>query len=260
MAEEPKDLLAKEIDEELRREQLLRLWDTYGTYVLAAVLAVVVGVGGWKYYEHQQAVASEAASTRYIIALRDFAVNRPAEAQKALEELAAGAPAGYAQLTRLRLAAHDAAAGQTAEAVAAFDGIAKDSSIDPLLADFARLQAAMLKLDGGAYADAKNRLTPLATDRGPWRHSAREMLGLAAFKAGRLAEARNQFQRLAADRTAPPGLSARAKDMLVVMAQADQVKSTPPATEKSEPDAITDSMPDLLKELMSKLPTPDKTK
>ena len=39
MADEPKDMMAREIDEELRRERLLKLWDTYGTYVLAAAVA-----------------------------------------------------------------------------------------------------------------------------------------------------------------------------------------------------------------------------
>lgn len=235
MADEPKDMLAREIDEELRREQLLRLWDKFGTYVLAGAVAVVVGVGGWKYYEHQQAVASEAASTRFIIALRDFAVKRPADAQKALEELVAVAPAGYAALTRLRLAAHEAAEGNSADAAAAYDEVAKDSSVDPLLADFARLQSAMLKMDTGLFVDVKNRLTPLASDKNPWRYTARELLGIAAYKASKPAEARNYFQRLAADRAAPPGVSERAKLMLAVLSQEEHASAPSTATEKSEP-------------------------
>jgi hypothetical protein len=240
MADEPKDMLAQEIDEELRRERLLKLWDQYGTYVLAGALAVVVGVGGWKFYENQQAAASEAASTRFIIALNAFAVKRPSDGQKALEELAASAPAGYAGLARLRLAAHEASEGNTAEAAKAYEEVARDSLVDPLLADFARLQGAMLKMDDGLFADVKNRLTPLAAERNPWRHSARELLGLAAYQAGRSAEARNYFQRLVADKSAPPGIAERAKVMLAVLTQEERdgksVSATgPAATEKSEP-------------------------
>ena len=32
-------MLAREIDEELRRDRLFQLWDKYGTYVLAVALA-----------------------------------------------------------------------------------------------------------------------------------------------------------------------------------------------------------------------------
>jgi hypothetical protein len=245
MADEPKDMLAREIDEELRRERLLKLWDQYGTYALGVALAVVVGVGGWKFYESQQVAASEAASTRYIVALNALAVKRPEEAQKALEDLAANAPSGYAGLAKLRLAAYEASAGNAGEAVKAYDEVARDSSIDPLLADFARLQAAMLKVDSGLFADVKNRLTPLAAEKNPWRYSARELLGLAAYQSGRSAEARNHFQRLASDKAAPPGIAQRAKVMLAVLVQEERDGKTyspaepsakePAATEKSEP-------------------------
>jgi hypothetical protein len=239
MADEPKDMLAREIDEELRRERMFKLWDTYGTYVLVAALAVVVGVGGWKFYENQRAAESEAASTRFIIALNAFSVKRPAEGQKALEELAANAPAGYAGLAKLRLAAYEASEGNSTEAAKIYEEVAKDSSVDPLLADFARLQAVMLKMDNGLFADVKNRLTPLAAEKSPWRYSARELLGLAAYQAGKSAEARNHFQRLVADKTAPPGIAERAKLMLAVLTQEERPGERPgpssSATEMSEP-------------------------
>jgi hypothetical protein len=231
---EPNDMLAREIDEELRRERLLQLWDKYGTYILAAALAVVVGVGGYKVYENRRAQANEAASTRYIIGLRDLALNKPGDAQKALEDLAMNAPAGYATLSRLRLAGYDQGTGNTEEAVSGYEEIAKDSSVDPILADYARLQIAMLKLDTASFTDLKNRLTPLAAEKNPWRFSARELMGMAAYKAGLAAEARNHFQRLIADRTAPPGIAERARVMLALLAEAELAKP-PSATEKSEP-------------------------
>lgn len=234
---EPTDMLAREIDEELRRERLLKLWDQYGTYILAVALAVVVGVGGYKFHESRQAQANEAASTRYIIGLRDFAMNKPGEAQRALEDLAANAPTGYATLSRLRLAGHDQAAGNTAEAVSAYESIAKDSAVDPILAEYAQLQIVMVKLDSASFTELKNRLTPLAAERSAWRFSARELLGMAAYKAGLAAEARSHFQRLVADRTAPPGIAERARTMLAVLAESEQASAPAPATEKSEPSA-----------------------
>jgi hypothetical protein len=237
MADEPLDLMSREIEEELRRERLLKLWDTYGTYVTAAVVLLVVGVGGWKYYEHRQAQANEAASTRYIIALTDFAGKRPYEALKTLEEVIAQAPAGYATLARLRLAAYDGTEGNAADALAAYDQIAKDTSVDPLLADFARLQSAMLNFDNVSFTELKNQLSPLALDRSPWRYSARELLGLGAAKAGRPAEAKNYFQRLLADRGTPPGIAERARVMVAVLTEAGRAKAAPLAADKPEAPA-----------------------
>lgn len=232
---EPNDMLAREIDEELRRERLFRLWDMYGTYILVAALVVVVGVGGYKFYESRQAQAREAASTRYIIGLRDFAMNKPGDAQKTLDDLAANAPAGYATLSRLRLAGYDQGAGNVAEAIAGYEELARDSSVDPILADYARLQIALLKADSADFTDLKNQLTPLAADRNPWRYSARELLGVAAYKAGRNAEARNHLQRLITDRTVPPGIAERARVLLAVLTETEQANA--PATEKSDPSA-----------------------
>jgi hypothetical protein len=227
MADQSKDMLAREIDEELRRERLIKVWDQYGTYIIAAAVLVVAGVGGWKYYDYRQNMAAEAASTRYIIALRDYAVGKPEDAQKNLENLITTAPHGYATLARLRAGAYERSAGNPVEAMAVYSDVADDSSADPLLADYARLQIASIKLDAGDFTDAKNRLTPLATDKSAWRFSAREMLGVIAYKSGRMPEARNHFQRLLTDTATPPGITERVKVMLTVMAQEEQASILP---------------------------------
>jgi hypothetical protein len=232
MANEPKDLMALEIDEELRRERLLKLWDKYGTFVLAAVGLVIASVGGWQYYQYRQAQANEAASTQYVVALGDFAAKRPDEALKRLEALIPNAPAGYAALARLRLAAYDVAAGSTIDALAIYDQVAKDKSVDPILQDFARLQIAMLKFDTVTFPELRNQLTPLANDRSPWRYSARELLGMGALNAGWPHEARNHFQRLLSDRATPPGIAERARMMVAMLDEAERVKGAPGAAEK----------------------------
>ena len=231
-----RDSLAREIDEELRREQLLKLWEQYGTYFIAAAVLIIAGIGGFKYYEHRRIQAAEAAGARFTAAARETAQDKKAEAQKALEEVASRAPSGYAVLARLRLAAADREAGKTAQAAAAFEAIAKESGLDPLLADYAQLQAAMLRLDSASWTEMQNRLNDLAAESNPWRFSARELLGLAAQKAGKTDEARTQFQRLLSDRNTPPSIGGRARVMLAMLTEAELASATPAAAGVPAPE------------------------
>jgi hypothetical protein len=233
MAEEP-DLMTREIEEELRRERLLKLWDRYGVYAVAAGVALVLGVAGWQYYQYRQARAADTASTEYVVALTDFNAKRPDEAQQALAEMLAKAPRGYKTLARLRLAAYDGAEGNPADALDAYEQIVKDASVDPLLADFARLQIAVLKFDELTLTELRTRLSPLNSKRNPWRYSARELLGLGAAKAGKVVEAKSYFEQLVKDDDTPPGIGGRARVMVAVLTEQERAAGGPSATEKSD--------------------------
>jgi hypothetical protein len=235
MANEPLDVMAREIDEELRREQLLKLWDKYGVYVLGAVLAVVVGVAGWTYYQHQRVEANETASTQFIFALNDLSGKRILDAQKGLEGLATTAPAGYAALAKLRLAAQQGAEGNILDALKAYEGVVSDESVDSILRDYARLQIAMLKFDSAPFTELRNQISSLASDRSPWRYSARELLGMGAMKAGLEAEARSHFNRLLSDNTTPPGIAERARVMIALLDEAARDKNAAGTAPKAAP-------------------------
>lgn len=240
-----RDSLAREIDEELRREQLLKLWDRYGTYAVAVAVLIIAGIGGYKYFEHRRALAAEMAGAKLVMVSRDTAQDKKAEAQKMLEDIAATAPTSYGVLARLRLAASEREAGKSAQAAAAYEAIANGSGVDPLLAGYAQLQAAMLRLDSASWTDMQNRLTPLAADGNAWRFSARELLGLAAQKAGKLDEARTEFQRLLNDRGTPPSIAERARIMLAMLTEAElaagPAKAAPTGQDKGPADkAATD--------------------
>ncbi|MET0194325.1 MAG: tetratricopeptide repeat protein [Hyphomicrobiaceae bacterium] len=226
-----RDQLAREVDEELRREQLLKVWEQYGTYIIAVGLLIIVGVGGVKYYQHRTAVAAEAAGGRFITAARQLSDSQ-SDARKELEGIVADGPTGYATLARLRLAAANAAAGKTIEAANEFDSIAQIRGVDALLRDYARLQSAMLRVDVANWTDMQNRLNDLAAEGNSWRFSARELLGLSAYKAGRTQEARQEFERLASDREVPQSIAERARIMMGIIAQAELAKSMPQVPDK----------------------------
>ena len=42
----------QEVDEEVRREQLKKLWDRYGLLVVILAILIVAGVGAWRFYQY----------------------------------------------------------------------------------------------------------------------------------------------------------------------------------------------------------------
>jgi hypothetical protein len=178
-----RDSLAREIDEELRREQLLKLWEQYGTYIIAAAVLIIAGIGGW--HEHRRIQAAEAAGARF---------HRRGPGSGARQEgRGAEGSGGGRQQRALRLFRARALCGgrgrprgrQNGASGSRVRGNRQESGLDPLLADYAQLQAAMLRLDSASWTEMQNRLNDLAAESNPWRFSARELLGLAAQKAGR---------------------------------------------------------------------------
>lgn len=238
----------KEVLEEIQREKLQKLWDQNKNYILAGAFAIVLGVGGYKWFESQRIAAAEARGNKLWSAVQLLRDNKAEDATKALSGLAKeGGPA--AALANIRLGATAAAAGKTAEALAAFEAAATDKSIDPLLAEFARLQTAMLKVDTADWTEMQNRLNDLATDSSPWRHSARELLGLSAMKAGRTDDARANFEKLLGDRSTPQGLAERARIAMATLtaaslAKAAEAKAAPAAKADDKPAANTDGKAD----------------
>lgn len=229
------DSFMREVEEELRREQFLRIWQSYGTYLVAAAVLLVLAVGGYKYVQYDRISTAETSGARFEAAVREAASGKSEEAQKTFQELAKGSSAGYATLAKLRLAAIAAKAGRTSEAVATYEAIATGNS-DTLLRDYAALQAAMLSLDTADWTQMQNRLNDLTNDRNPWRASARELLGLAAYKAGKYDEARKEFERLLGDKSTPASMVERTQLMLSVLTEAETAKGASPEKSPQTPD------------------------
>jgi len=221
------DTLLRQVEEELRRERLEQFWQRYGIFVIAAAVLIVVGVAGYKWWEARSIAAAEEAGLRYEAAVLLASSGKADEAKAALAKIAAEGPEGYAQLARLKLAGEAAKAGKREEATTAYEALAEDGSADPLLRDYARLQAAALRLDTADWTEMKNRLNPLIGDENAWRYSARELLGLAAYRAGRFDEARGALSALATDPKAPPAMRERANNIMSLVVAGELARNAP---------------------------------
>src|SRR5579859_5756556 len=200
----------REVDEDLRREHLKKLWDRYGSYVIILAILIVVGTAGWRLFEYWQESRAQATGDRFVAALKLAEQGKHDQAIAALTDLTKSGSGDYPVLAGFRVAAEKAAAGDTKGAVAEYDGIAGRSGVPALVRDLARIRAALLLVDTASLAELNSRIGDLAGTGNGWRQSAREILGLAAFRENDLTAARKYFSDIVADRETPSDLHQRA--------------------------------------------------
>jgi len=207
----------REIDEELRRDNFLKLWQRYGKYVVALALALVAVTAlfvGWRGYLQRQ---REAEGVRYAAALDLANQGKSKDAADQFAAMVQGMSGGRAVLARFEAASLTAKNGDAAGAVALYDKISADGSIEQIYRDLATLLAGRFMLDTDPKAAAE-RLKTLTDAANPFHPTALELTALAELKAGDKAAARAIYQKLVDDLTAPSGLRARAAEMAAALA------------------------------------------
>jgi hypothetical protein len=169
----------QEVDEEVRREQLKRLWERYGNYIIAACILVIAGVGAWRGYDwwETKRAAESGAAFEQAVALAE--AGKPQEAEAAFAKLATDGTAGYRVLARMREAA--------------------------------TLRTGFLLVDTASYTDMRARLEPLTGADRAFRYSARELLALSAWKHGDTGAARQWTDLIISDPQTPAGARSRAE-------------------------------------------------
>jgi hypothetical protein len=208
-----------EVDEEVRRERLQKLWERYSIYIIGLAVLIVVAMAAWRGYAWWEAKKAAAAGAQFEAALLLGDEGKHAEADAAFAKIATDAPTGYRLLARFR-AATELAQTKPADAVKSYDELTADSSIGSTLQDLAAVRAGLLMVDTASLAEMKRRLDAVAEPSRAFRHTARELLALSAWRNHDGAAARRYLDMIASDGETPPGTRARA-DMLSALIAAD---------------------------------------
>ena len=207
------DLIAQEVDDEVRRERMNQLWSAYGKYLIGLAVGIVLLVGGREGYTSYVQSQEEASSTAFEAA----SVASLADSANAVETWQDALPSlqdGYATLGRMRLAAAASANGDVATAISSYDAIAADAGADPSLRSMAELFAGMLVSREGTDLDAaRARLSVVAIKGEPWYHSGLEQLAIVDIKKGDKEAALAGFTQLVNDSDTPQSVRTRATQL-----------------------------------------------
>jgi hypothetical protein len=205
-----------EVNEELRREQLRKIWERYSALILGAAVLIVVGVGGWRGYQYWQAEQAAKSGAAFEAAVTLAEANKTAEAQAAFAKIATEGAGGYRMLAQFRSAA-ETGKSDAAAAVKLYDAIVADGRAAAAEKDLAQLRAAELLIDTASYDDVRKRLEPLTATGRTFRHSAREMLALSAWRANDATAARQWLDMIAGDAETPSSMRSRAEALQALL-------------------------------------------
>jgi hypothetical protein len=207
------DSFIREVDEELRQDQMKAFWQRYGKVLIGVAVLVVLGTAGWNGYRYWIETEANSSGDQFIEALDLAKAGNQEDASKKHAELERDGFGAYPALARLRQASLDAEAGKTDQAVSGFDAASNDHALPQSLRDLASLRAAYLLIDSGSYDDVAKRAETLTAEGNPMRFSAQEALGLAAWKAGKFADALKIFDAINGEAQTPANLRHRANLM-----------------------------------------------
>lgn len=210
-------LFEREVEEDLRQDQLTRLWKTYGPWMLAGVVGALGISAGVIFYQNQQASAQAQSSAAYEAALNTIRDGAPMEGLAAFRVLGEQG-GGYGALARLREASLLSTEAEIDAAVRAYEAIASDGSVDRVLRDLAALKASYLQAD---REDPETFAARIAAQRRPdnaWSPFLTELSALADMRRGDRTAAYGAFAVLRDDPDAPSGLRTRAEQLAAFLA------------------------------------------
>jgi len=211
------ELLFREVDEEVRRDEIENIWKKYGSWILALCLGIVLAVGGlkgWQYWQKQQA---EAGGVAYFEAAKLANEGKTAEAEKAFEKLA-GSHIGYGIFGRFKEAALLLKEKKVKDAVAVYDGIAADNGVPGPLQELALMKAAYALADTAPVAEIEALVSRFDNATSPWRSAAREVIAIAAYRGNDFSLADRKLNEILADLQSTAGAKQRARIFLSVLA------------------------------------------
>jgi len=208
----------REVDEDLRRDRASELAKKYGPYFIGFAVAIVVGTLGYNLWRDWDLEHRSEQSDLYTAAVELAADGDTAASVTALAAL--GEPNGsygtLATFERARLLAEE---GSRDEALALWQALAASEAAGPALQGAARLFFVMHQIDDGDSDELRAMLEPLMVAGNGFRPVAMELNAMLLLRDGNREAARQIYGEIADDLTAPPGLRARAAQVLASLAE-----------------------------------------
>ena len=212
MAQPPEvnETFLREVDENLRRDQLRDFFKTYGNWLVAALVLFLAASGGLIWWKQHRVEQHEVEVEKLAQAYKDVGTGNSAQAPQQFDELSKSGSKAVRASAMFARAAVALQQNDTNLAINTFKSIAADSGLPKPYRDAALIRQTALEFDKIQPQDVITRLAPLAKPGEPWFGTAGEMTALAMIKQGKRQEAGQLFAAIAKDKSVPDTIRARA--------------------------------------------------
>lgn len=207
----------REVDEELRRDQMRDFWTKRGMALIAVLLIGLAAFGGWLYWQHRQTAAAEAQGERFSAALDDIGAGARDKAVPVFTELSKEGNPGYRAMAKMMQADLALEKQDLAGAATIFGEMAADTTLPQPVRDLSLIRQTAAQFDTLPPQQVIQRLKPLAVKGNPWLGSAGEMVAIAHLKLNQRREAGAMFRLVGQDEGVPETLRSRAVQMAGVL-------------------------------------------
>jgi hypothetical protein len=204
------DTFVKEVDENLRRDQIHDFFKANGSYLIAALILFLAACGGIIWYQQHKQQLAQAEVEQLGQVYKDISVANTQKVPQRLDELSKAGSKGVRATALFTRAAFALQQNDTKAAVGIYKQINADSSLPQPYRDAALIRQTALEFDQLQPQQVISRLEPLAKPGNPWFGSAGEMTALALIKAGKSQQAGQLFATLAKDKDVPDSIRNRA--------------------------------------------------
>ena len=201
--------LFDEIEAELRSDRLKAFWDRYGSTIIIALVAIVVLVAGTNIYSSYRTSQNIKASDRYEALIMQIGDANQETSIQLISDFIQVENNGYGKIAAFHKARLLHQSGDTDAAVNAYDILSDDGSLPSSLNALAELSAASLLVGSIKASELDARLQDLLSPDNAYRHSARELVGLAYFLSEEYLTAREIYDMALVDSELPESLRAR---------------------------------------------------
>jgi len=198
-----------EISEELQHEKLINFWRKYGLLIISSIVILIVTMSamvGWQHYSNKQKANN---TSSYISAVESNSISE-------FEQFKKEKGVGIAVLAKFKQAEILVENKKDEEAIKIYEEIAGNFKKEIAIHDMAVLFASYILADIDTNR-AKEKLNLITKQGRPFCHSAKEVLGMIAIRTKDTTKAKEIFEELSTDATAPETLRDRAKKIALTL-------------------------------------------
>ncbi len=215
MAQPPdiSETFVREVEENLRRDQLRDFSKKYAGWLIAAVVLFLAASGGWIYWQDYRVRQSEKAVEELARVFADSGKPGAANVTQRLDDLSKDQDKAVRASAMFAQAAQALQGGDTKAARVQYLRIAGDKSLPQPFRDLALIRQTTLEFDGLKPEQVVARMQPLVKPGAPWFGSAGELTAIALINQGKKAQAGQLLVQISKDPEVPGALRARASQL-----------------------------------------------